>query len=101
MYLALCNGFSFAKEGRAFPWPAGALRIQTYENEKWKTINVNKALLEPFFLLLFHHFPSPPLMTNDGFTAAIELECLFIYLCIYLFKISPLESKFLSHESKI
>lgn len=76
MYLALFNGFFFAKEKRIFPWQAGALGIQTHENEKWKIINVNKVLLKPFSCF-FHYFFSHPLMTNDGFTAAIELECLF------------------------
>lgn len=45
MYVALFNEFIFAKQKRAFLLSAGALRIRTHENEKWKTINVNKALL--------------------------------------------------------
>lgn len=42
---ALFNEFTFAKQKRAFLLPAGALRTETHEDEKWKTINVNKALL--------------------------------------------------------
>lgn len=45
MHAALFNEFTFAKKKRAFLLPAGALRTETHEDEKWKTINVNKPLL--------------------------------------------------------
>jgi hypothetical protein len=62
---------SLLQKRGAFLFAERTLRLQTHENEKWKTINVNKALLQ-IFLVAFLPFLPSRLMTNGNFTAAME-----------------------------